>query len=751
MSTNSTINDTVNRNKTNKIKHFLALGAIATASLASSFSAYAGTHDTNPYANNPNIDSVSAQQLAAFDKAFPDFKITFSANGAALPNIMATDEEGKPSEDSLPPVSEFNPQDKNDKTIEHSVAQQLVGEDNMPTSLSTTDEHGVALPDSVLSAQKASFDANMDAYNIMVNKTHLIAEKAMLETKETLARDYAQGFITKENVPAGVHVSLVRNFDNVNPLSETDNYNIESKIITISETYHEDKIDNQAANGHFEGEVYAYSKNEATNTPEMEKLAENHELSHDIIHHEKGGFIQIADTDLHLSAAEKHALLLDSKFRDTIDENTADTEGSNITLKTHNFDNQTLSSTEALKDFREKGAHVVRSNSIYDIDAHNSAYSLNNVLNNIDIIKNTNDPERLKQIAIENSTQGAIEGFQHYSKEHHYTLVGELNTKYKSDLNIYVYNAVNEHNPNFKPIDLTRENMSKHDNDIMVAYANQMKDDPYVQKFFNLNNQLDGLDLQKQIEKSVNNISPDDTSANVKEFTARNTYMMLHNQGSSDDFHVDKDGSTHSKSIDYNNKYWETHYEQLQAQLVKDSPIEQPKEMLGMVYGQGSTLDESKVTPENINDYAVKNAIYHNVQYRMDHTELGTVKLTDEKITQAMAENKVQAKEFPMNMVAAHGSAAAANGVNADPTDSVGELSDSISSLAVANIAKIRAKQNSSQVIAPDADNHVDNEVSQAKTFSLKDKIAANRAKLGLPSLDNTNQNTNTSTARFSQ
>lgn len=716
--------------KKTKIKHFLALGAIATASMASLFSTSAQAHDVNPYANNPHIDSITAQQLQAFDEAFPDFKITFSATGDALPTINLKNSNNPDDMYSLPGLADFNPQ-AHDNSIEKAVAQELVGEDTMPTKASLVDEKGVKLPSSVLAEEEKTYNDNMLAYKTIVNKTKAIVNEATLEMKETLALDYAQGFLNKDNMPLGVHVSIVKDFNRANPLTETDNYNFDTKIVTISETYHEDMANytasenpNNVANGHFEGELYAMTQKAELNTPEMEKLTENHEISHDIIHHQVGGFIQIADTDLHLTAPEKQALLLDSKFRDTIDENTADTEGSNITLRTHHFDNETISTTKNLKQLREDGAHLVRSGSIYDIDAHNSAYSLENVLSNLDIIKNNSDPERLKQIAVENSTQGAIEGFQHYSKEHNYSLVNELNTKYKSNLGMYVYNAVNQNNPGFVPLDLKQENISAHDNEIMQAYANSMKDDAYVQKFFNIQNKINVPEL----EKAINNITPSDTSANIKEFTTRYSYMKLYNN--------DNDTSeTHTKSIESNEKYWSAHYTQLKKELVKDSPVAQPKQVFGVIVNESGTLDESRVTPSNINDYSVKNAIYNNIQHRMDNTALGTVKLTEDKITQAIEKNKIEAKAFPMNIGEGLSAAATQNGVQVDPTETPGELADSISSLA---IAKIKANRENST----NQSNFQDN--SDTKTMSLKDRIASNRAKLGLPSLDNTNTQRNT-------
>lgn len=311
---------------------------------------------------------------------------------------------------------------------------------------------------------------------------------ASQEAKNNMLNTVKNNLIEKNELPDSMNINLVSYFGQV---SEANNYNPDTKEVQLafrvdSETH---KLINQ---------LYSVSGDKAYDNKLTDDFLEDHEYSHSVNYHQREGFIQIHDPISNLTAEEKKAVMTNDTFKDTIDENFADGYGSIILLKNNNFSNESINVLKKIRDIREKMSHQSPAEiSMTHYDPHSSAYTIDNILNNIETIKKINDPAKLKDIAIQSATHGALSGMKNYKAEHDFSLVYSINTNYATIYQKHLFNEINKGKKDFQAMDIDWPSISVEDRHKIESYVQQNKDKKTsINKAFN----MDNMDWQTVIQ-----------------------------------------------------------------------------------------------------------------------------------------------------------------------------------------------------------------------------------------------------------
>lgn len=185
-----------------------------------------------------------------------------------------------------------------------------------------------------------------------------------------------------------------------------------------------------------------------------------HELAHAVNHHfdgEKasGNIYAYQKTTDKLSPDEVNAF--SAYTSDTLDENFADAYGGIMFLKLNNFSDESIHTLKQIAFMRDYNAKNVNNNFYNDsVEAHFSYYTLQNVLDNIDKIKNTQDQKDLINLARDFSSNGTYQAYQNYGKSHNNSLSEEKQRDIAELATQYLYNEVNKDKPNFAPLQIDK-------------------------------------------------------------------------------------------------------------------------------------------------------------------------------------------------------------------------------------------------------------------------------------------------------
>lgn len=300
------------------------------------------------------------------------------------------------------------------------------------------------------------------------------------ESMSNMLNSLNKGLLKENEIPKSMKLNLV---DQFGLIAESNNYDPDTQDIQLAFQYNSNthKLINQ---------FYSISQDDSMNNRLTDDFLEDHELSHSKNYHQQDGFIKIHDPVSGLTENEKKAILSNDTFKSTIDENFADSYGAILLLKNNDFSPQSINVVKKIRDIREKMSHEhpdMISTTHYD--PHSSAYSLNNILDNINSIKATNDPEKLKDIAVQCATHGSLLGIQHYKKEQDFSLEYALNTNYSAFYKNHLFNEINKDRKNFKPMDIDWSAISEEDKNKIQTYVAKNKDKSNsLNRSLNMNN-----------------------------------------------------------------------------------------------------------------------------------------------------------------------------------------------------------------------------------------------------------------------
>jgi hypothetical protein len=320
--------------------------------------------------------------------------------------------------------------------------------------------------------------ANPNYVNEQTSKQALSA--ASSEAKDNMLKTVENNLIDRNELPESMNINLVSYFGSV---AEANNYNPDTKEVQLAFRYNSDT--HQLIN-----QLYSVSGDEAYNNKLTNDFLEDHEYSHSVNYHQREGFIKIHDPISNLTQEEKKAVMTNDTFKDTIDENFADAYGSIILLKNNNFSKESIDVVKKIRDIRDKMSHQNPVEiSMTHYDPHSSAYTLDNILNNIETIKKINDPTKLKDIAIQSATHGSLAGIKHYKNEHDFSLAYSLNANYATVYQRHLFNEINKGKKDFKSLDEDWSSMSVEDRHRIESYVKQNKDNKTsINKAFNIDN-----------------------------------------------------------------------------------------------------------------------------------------------------------------------------------------------------------------------------------------------------------------------
>jgi hypothetical protein len=185
-----------------------------------------------------------------------------------------------------------------------------------------------------------------------------------------------------------------------------------------------------------------------------------HELSHSVNHHAEGeknsdSIYAYKKTNDNLSQDEMKAF--SNYTSDTLDENFADGYGGIMFLKLNHFSPESINTLKQIATMRNYTAQTVNKSFYNDsVEAHYSYYTLENVLNNIEQIKHTDNQKDLIELARNFSSNGTYQAYQNYGKAHNNSFSEEKQRDIVELATQYLYNEVNKDKNGFIPLQIDK-------------------------------------------------------------------------------------------------------------------------------------------------------------------------------------------------------------------------------------------------------------------------------------------------------